>query len=467
MRGCIALLGCHGGERRYLLAHALAAAVRTDNATLFEIRHVKNLGKFFAAVLTEKYVLGHDRFLLDQFLSAHILTRSIVRGNPDCSAASRVLGDDLLLPGGPGHGPTARRPSLAVVDASRETDHTLVEGAVMHLPRVFFPALSVLLGAALPAAAQSVVSTHAGVIHYFEGAVSIGGAGLQPQFGRFPEIPEGAELRTAEGRAEVLLGPGVILRVAEDSAVKILSSSLADTRLEVLSGTAILESKDALPGNSLAIMYREWQMRIPKQGVYRIDSNPEQLRVYNGEVEVRAAQGEPVTVKAGQTLPLAAILVPDQTLGAPGDGFNSWAFERSEAIAVDNATAAQIVDDPALYPNLADASGLALAGYTYFPPTTGYPYMGYGTYGAWSPYVGGYYGYGYAFGYGPGARYTFRPPYPGFSGGVTLPPLHPRLPPLGGYHPGVGFPISHPVILPPSMPRPAPAARPAIHGGHR
>ena len=71
----LALLGCHGGERRYLLAHALAAAVRTDNATLFEIRDVKNLGKFFGAVLTEKYVLGHDRFLLDQFLSAHILTR--------------------------------------------------------------------------------------------------------------------------------------------------------------------------------------------------------------------------------------------------------------------------------------------------------------------------------------------------------------------------------------------------------
>ncbi|MGD0777048.1 MAG: hypothetical protein ABSC05_29870, partial [Candidatus Solibacter sp.] len=57
-----------------------AFRVRTDNATLFEIRDVKNLGKFFAAVLTEKYVLGHDRFLLDQFLSAHILTRSIVRG---------------------------------------------------------------------------------------------------------------------------------------------------------------------------------------------------------------------------------------------------------------------------------------------------------------------------------------------------------------------------------------------------
>jgi len=332
----------------------------------------------------------------------------------------------------------------------------------MYFSRACFPALTVWLVAALPATAQSVVSTHAGVVHYFEGAVSIGGAALQPQFGRFPEIAEGAELRTAEGRAEVLLGPGVILRVAEDSAVKMLSSNLADTRLEISSGAAILQSKDALPGNSVTILYKEWQVRIPTQGAYRIDSDPAQLRVYNGEVEVRAAQGAPVTVKAGQTLPLAAVLVPDETLGSPGDEFNNWAFDRSEAIDADNATAAQIVDDPALYPDLADASGLAMAGYTYFPATTGYPYMSYGTYGAWTPYVGIYRGY---YGYGSRAGYPLRMPYPGLPGG-TLPPLRLRLPVTGGSRPGAGLPAPHPGI-PPAVPHPAPAVHPTIRVGHR
>jgi hypothetical protein len=335
----------------------------------------------------------------------------------------------------------------------------------MHHPHLFFPALSVLMWAAMPAGAQSVVSTHAGVVNYFEGAVSIGGAPLQSQFGRFPEIPEGVELRTTQGRAEVLMGPGVILRVAEDAAIKLLSSSLTDTRVEVVSGAAILEAKDPLPGNSLIMLYGKWQMRIPKQGTYRIDSNPEQLRVYNGDVEVRAPHEEPVTVNAGQTLPLADVLVPDQTLGAPGDAFNNWAFERSEAVAADNATAAQIVDDPALYPNVAD--GMALAGYTYFPPTMGgYPYMGYGTYGTWSPYTWSYPGYGSAFGYGPGMRYLFRPPFSS-SGGVGLPPLRFRFPSVGGF-PGGGLPISRPVIPHPPIPHPAPTtAHPITRSGHR
>jgi hypothetical protein len=334
----------------------------------------------------------------------------------------------------------------------------------MHLPRLFFPALSMLLASAMPAGAQSVVSTHAGVVNYFEGAVSIGGAPLQSQFGRFPEILEGVELRTTEGRAEVLLGPGVILRVAEDAAIKLLSSSLVDTRVEVLSGAAIMEAKDPLPGNSLIMLFRKWQMRIPKQGTYRIDSNPEQLRVYNGEVEVHIAQGEPVTVKAGQTLPFAEVLVPEETLGAPGDVFNNWAFERSEAVAADNATAAQIVDDPALYPNLAD--GLALAGYTYFPPTMGgYPYMGYGTYGTWSPYTWSYPGYASPFGYGPGIRYSFRPPYSGF-GGVGLPPLRFHFPSVG--YPGGGLPVSRPIIPHPPIGHPAPTtAHPITRSGHR
>jgi hypothetical protein len=47
----LALLGRNGGERHYLLGHALAAAVRADYAALFEISDVKNPGKLFVAIL--------------------------------------------------------------------------------------------------------------------------------------------------------------------------------------------------------------------------------------------------------------------------------------------------------------------------------------------------------------------------------------------------------------------------------
>src|SRR5882724_12161096 len=59
--------------------------------------------------------------------------------------------------------------------------------------------------------AQTIVSAHSGVVHFFEGAVSIDGRALEQKFGRFDELKPGSELRTDRGRAEVLLTPGVLL----------------------------------------------------------------------------------------------------------------------------------------------------------------------------------------------------------------------------------------------------------------
>jgi hypothetical protein len=61
----LALLGRNGSERRYLLDHAIAAAVRADYADPFEISDVKIPGKLFVAIQAEKNILRHGRFLLD------------------------------------------------------------------------------------------------------------------------------------------------------------------------------------------------------------------------------------------------------------------------------------------------------------------------------------------------------------------------------------------------------------------
>src|SRR6202051_1965578 len=81
--------------------------------------------------------------------------------------------------------------------------------------------------------AQSVISAHSGVIHYVEGDVSIDGTAIQPKFAEFPEVKPGQLLATGEGRVEVLLTPGVFLRLTDNSSVRMISNALPDTRLEV------------------------------------------------------------------------------------------------------------------------------------------------------------------------------------------------------------------------------------------
>jgi hypothetical protein len=303
-----------------------------------------------------------------------------------------------------------------------------------------------------PVAAQSVVSARSGVVHFFEGLVYIGDQRLERQFAKFPDIPEGATLRTTQGRAEILLTPGVILRIGESSAIRMVNSELADTRVEMLSGSGVLEVMEARPENSVKIIYKNWQVRFRRAGVYRIDSQPPQLRVLRGDAEVSAGTKEAAAVvKAGETLPFAEVLVPDQTTAVMPDLLSDWAADRSQAISTDNSIAAQITDDPTLPgdPNLISSSALAAGGFTYFP-RLGIPMISnslfspYG-FGSWNPYSI----------YMPG--YTYFSLYPGSAGRIGYVPL-PRV----GTPPPVGSSSHHGVTPPPHTPTPAPAPAPHI-----
>src|ERR1700728_5438476 len=135
--------------------------------------------------------------------------------------------------------------------------------------------------AAGTACAQYVISSHSGVIQYVEGRAYLADKPIEPKFGQFPDIKENQEFRTEDGRAEILLTPGVFLRIGENSSIRMLSTRLTDTRVEVLSGSAMVECNDVPKDNSIQAIYKGNAIRFEKQGLYRIDSEPARLRVYS------------------------------------------------------------------------------------------------------------------------------------------------------------------------------------------
>src|SRR6516225_5702236 len=88
--------------------------------------------------------------------------------------------------------------------------------------------------------AQSVISAHSGVLHLSEGAVFADNQPVNQKYGTFPDLKEKSVLRTEAGRAEVLLTPGVFLRVGENTEIKMIDNRLADTRVELVKGSAIV-----------------------------------------------------------------------------------------------------------------------------------------------------------------------------------------------------------------------------------
>jgi hypothetical protein len=245
--------------------------------------------------------------------------------------------------------------------------------------------------------AQNVISAQSGMVHYTEGKVLLAGKPIEPSMTNFPGLKENQELRTEQGRAEVLLTPGVFLRLAENSAIRMISNRLTDSRLEFLAGSAVVESADLLKDNAVAVVFRDSTVQLRKNGIYRFDSAPAQLRVFDGEAAVRTGSQE-LVVKAGKLLSFDGMAVEkfDRNLG---DALDRWSRRRDGYIAM---------------ANISGAKTLADYGYSYRSGWLWNPYFGMYTFvpGSgmyWSPY-----GFRY---WSPYTVYQVYQPQPMYTGG--------------------------------------------------
>lgn len=215
---------------------------------------------------------------------------------------------------------------------------------------------------AFPAWSQSVISVYSGVIHLAEGSVYLDNRPVEQKPGRFEEIKPGSELRLEDGRAEVLLTPGVFLRMGEGSAIRMISNVLADTRVDLLHGPAIIDATEPSPQTSVTVAVGDAQVRVRRAGRYRFNSNPSELRVSDGDAEVTVAGGKPFEVNSGHLLDLASGTL--MRTSPIADDLDNWDRDRSEDIARGNLAGSQTpelgsyVDSSPSYPGSYGVAGL-------------------------------------------------------------------------------------------------------------
>ena len=291
----------------------------------------------------------------------------------------------------------------------------------MYTHRVLASA-ALLIAAATASFAQSVTSAHSGLLHYFDGAVSIDGKAVDYKPGSFLQIKENSVLKTEQGRAEVLLTPGVYLRLGENTEIRMLDNRLLSTRVQFVSGSAILESDD--PGASVkdpavTIVFKDYQLQPLKYGIFELTSAPAQMKVYKGEANADITGSTKTTVKEGHLVVLAATLPAEKFDEKQADDLYLWARDRSAALSAANMASARSLSangyslnslyTGGMYPGLGFNSGFG--GGWYLNPVLGmYTYMPYtGTF--WSPF-----GYGF---FSPGTIYDFYTPggYTWYGGG--------------------------------------------------
>lgn len=241
----------------------------------------------------------------------------------------------------------------------------------MRIGSMLLPFVFVCAGAC----AQSVISAHSGVVHYIEGDVAIDGSVIQPKFGEFPDLKNGQVLATEEGRAEVLLTPGVFLRLAENSSVRMVSNTLSDTQLQVISGSALIEAGELLPDNSITIECAGVRIALPKKGLYGVDAANSKLRVFDGQA-IATLGNQQIAVHKSHEIALGETLADVKFDAKETDPFYRWNVRRAEYIAAANVTAAHIESNSNLRSGYAAGSGGAWNWNPYFGMFTFLPASG-------------------------------------------------------------------------------------------
>lgn len=223
----------------------------------------------------------------------------------------------------------------------------------------------------LPAGAQSVVSTRSGLINFVDGSVFLNDERVEQKFGKFDQMKDGSELWTHDGKAEVMLTPGVFLRVGPNSAIRMVSTLLTDTRVEVFKGSSIVEFTGTASKAPVTITYKDYQARIGKEGRYRFNCEPPELRVESGQAEI-SYQGKSKIVETGYILPLLDGVTAWKFDSHVPDALDDWNSARNESISADNADAEKSSDlSTAInnWQNDPDAALLAAQGMSaYVPP---------------------------------------------------------------------------------------------------
>jgi DUF971 family protein len=294
------------------------------------------------------------------------------------------------------------------------------------MPRLKAILLSLATLCAPAALAQIANPAVPGTINYVEGSASIEGRSLNQQSVGSAQIEPGQVLQTTNGRVEVLLTPGVFLRVGENSAVRMISPNLLNTQVELERGRADIEVDEMHPQNNIQVAEAGANTRLLKAGLYAFDADNDTLRVFKGEAELQERNGDArrvVKVKGDHQVALAENAVLKSVSfnrDQAEDALYNWSSLRSQYLAEANLNLASTY---AGYGGLAPGWywDAGFWGYTWLPGD-GLLWSPFG-WGFYSPryiyyggpvFYGGYHGRGYVQSRAYGGAFHGE----GFSGGT-------------------------------------------------
>lgn len=173
----------------------------------------------------------------------------------------------------------------------------------------------------------------AGAIGAAEGEVTLNGQPVGSDVSEAPRVMPGQVLGTGNGHTELLLNPGVFLRLGENSALKLIASSPDNTRVELLRGEALLEVLQFGTREFLEIIDRHAYTNMLKAGLYVFHAEGPIVQVYEGKVQVEDDRRSATFGQGKQLTMIGKSMAPAKFDLTQRDNLYDWSAHRTRLIA--------------------------------------------------------------------------------------------------------------------------------------
>lgn len=291
------------------------------------------------------------------------------------------------------------------------------------------------------------VSAKPGAVNYIQGEVTVNGDPVWTSNLKSTFLGPNDVIAVKNGRAEVLLTPGVFLRLGENSQVRMIKPSLVETQLEIMSGESMIEVDDLVPGSGLAVMDHGSSTTLIKTGLYRFSERS--IATLEGKAEV-ALGDQKVDLKKNKEVQLDSDKLTARKIDlTKGDDLYAWSNTRAQYNAAATYAGSRQAYDAGGY----GYSSFSSPGWYWNSPFSSYMWMpgngafyspfGWGFYGPgvvqYAPVIGLGYGNGYYGNYYGNGGYYRGSPATGTTAGavknspVVAVPINPNNPPVSGF----------------------------------
>jgi hypothetical protein len=270
--------------------------------------------------------------------------------------------------------------------------------------------LGFFLAAFLAAPAWAANPAQPGTVNYVEGRVFLGSKIIGPNDVGSADVLAGQTISTHHGRVEVLLTPGVFLRLDDHSSATVVSPDLTNTVVRLNKGSATVEVDEIHKENHLRIEEGNATTLLKKNGFYAFNADQGTARVLKGEARVMEGDRR-VTLKGDHVLALnntrAKPRKMDKKLYTESN-FYQWSSLRSKYLAEANANAAEAYTG-GYWPGTGWYWDPWFDAYTFIPGSgVLYSPFGWGFYSPLLYYESPFYGYGPYFGVEGPTYFTYN-----------------------------------------------------------